>query len=221
MRMKDNRWINDLHWRRTGQQSRSAKTQAALLDAAEALILEKGTEATSIADIAARAGYSVGAVYHHFKDKKALFYALFHRMTDAYEALNAEASDPDRWRAASVRDLLRSYMEITLAAASENGAAKAAVSAVLIEYPELAEHYAEIQHKTRTALLGLVLDRCGEIGNSEPEIAAAFLIDQLAALLRARIDQKQRVAELLSLDDESFIDTTMAMAAAFLELAPE
>jgi len=65
---------------RPGRQSRSQKTQESLLDAAEALFCEKGAEATSVADVAARAGSSVGAVYHHFRDKKALLYALFERV---------------------------------------------------------------------------------------------------------------------------------------------
>ena len=35
--MSKSRWISDLHWVRTGQQSRSQKTQASLLDAAALL----------------------------------------------------------------------------------------------------------------------------------------------------------------------------------------
>ncbi|MCB1462062.1 MAG: TetR/AcrR family transcriptional regulator [Nitratireductor sp.] len=220
--MTDNRWISDLHWRRVGQQTRSERTQSALLDAAEELILEKGTEATSIADIAARAGFSVGAVYHHFKDKKALFFALFQRMTDAYKALNASASDPALWQEASIRDLFRGYMEITLNAAGETIAAKAAVSAVVADYPELAAHYAEIQGDTRKKLLGLVLARRNEIGHSSPDHAAAFAIDQLAAMLRARIDPAQRAAALQSSDEKTFIADALEMIATYLDLeAPE
>jgi AcrR family transcriptional regulator len=217
--MTNSRWVSDIHWRREGQQTRSGRTQSALMDAAEALILEKGTEATSIADIAAKAGYSVGAVYHHFKDKKALFFALFRRMTDAYEALNNSASDPELWKTASVRDLFRSYMEITLNAAKDTIAAKAAVSAVVNDYPELADHYAEIQGKSRKALLSLVLERRSEIGVPYPELAAAFVIDQLSAMLRARIDPKQRAASLQTIDDDVFVENVTQMAAAFLKLA--
>ncbi|WP_172298042.1 TetR/AcrR family transcriptional regulator [Pseudoruegeria sp. HB172150] len=218
--MAESRWISDLHWRREGRQTRSERTQSALLDAAETLILEKGTEATSIADIAARAGYSVGAVYHHFRDKTALFHALFHRMTDAYEALNTRASDPALWEGASIRDLFRGYLEITLQAASETGAAKAAVSAVIADEPELAAHYAEIQADTRKKLLGLVMGRRGEIGHPDPDHAAAFAIDQLAAMLRGRIDPAQRAASLQAIDDAAFIEDALRMTAAFLRLTP-
>jgi AcrR family transcriptional regulator len=66
------RWISDLHWVRTGRQPRSQKTQEALLDAAAILFSEKGAEATSMADVAARAGRSVGSVYHHLRDRPSL-----------------------------------------------------------------------------------------------------------------------------------------------------
>lgn len=218
--MTKSRWSSDLHWRRTGQQSRSERTQEALLDAAEALILEKGTEASSIAEIAARAGFSVGAVYHHFKDKKAVHLALFHRMTEAYARLNREAADPARWQGATVRDLFRGYIEITLTAAKTTGAAKAAVSAVIADHPELAAHYAEIQAETRKALQGLVLARRAEIGCADPETAAGFAIDTFAALLRARVDPAQRAAALLSLDDAAFTDLAVQMVSDFLDLQP-
>ncbi|MEM9524948.1 MAG: TetR/AcrR family transcriptional regulator, partial [Pseudomonadota bacterium] len=188
------------------------------LDAAEALILEKGTDATSITDIAKRAGSSVGAVYHHFKDKTALYYALFQRMTKTYEALNKSASDPKLWEGATIRDLFRGYLEIVLTSARENGAAKAAVSAVIADFPELASHYSEIQGDTRKALFKLVMERRSEIGRVDAEDAAAFAIDQLSAMVRSHIDTSQRAAELTALEDEPFIDHSVELVARYLEL---
>lgn len=216
--MVESRWISDFHWRRAGQQTRSERTQSALMDAAETLIMEKGTEATSIADIAALAGYSVGSVYHHFKDKKALFLALFHRMTEAYEVLNEEASDPALWKDAAISDLFRGYIDITLKAAKETVAAKAAVSAVVADHPELAAHYAEIQGQTRKKLLKLVLDRRDEIGCDDAEQAAAFAVDQLAAMLRARVDPGQQAASIQKIDDQAFTENALRMMRAFLDL---
>jgi len=103
-----NRWISDLRWVRTGQQSRSQRTQASLLDAAAVLVAEKGVEATSVADVAAQAGCSVGAVYHHFRDKQTLLYALFERMSEEFRATTRDAVDPARWKGATLGDMLRS-----------------------------------------------------------------------------------------------------------------
>jgi AcrR family transcriptional regulator len=47
-----------------------------LLEIALALFVEKGYEATSVADIVSRAGLSKGAFYHHFESREALLEAL-------------------------------------------------------------------------------------------------------------------------------------------------
>lgn len=57
-------------------QERSRETRARILAAAEQEFAESGYDGTRIADIAARAGCSVGAVYFRFKDKSALFLAI-------------------------------------------------------------------------------------------------------------------------------------------------
>ncbi len=54
----------------------TSERQLELLHVAAQLIAEKGLVATTIPDIAARAGLSVGAVYRHFESKAALLAAL-------------------------------------------------------------------------------------------------------------------------------------------------
>lgn len=58
------------------QVERRAATVRAILQAAQELFAHAGFEATSIDDIAARAGVAKGAVYHHFRSKEAVFIAV-------------------------------------------------------------------------------------------------------------------------------------------------
>ena len=58
------------------QLERRAATVEAILRAARELFAEAGFEATSIDDIATRAGVAKGAVYHHFRSKEAVFVAV-------------------------------------------------------------------------------------------------------------------------------------------------
>src|SRR3954468_5840077 len=52
------------------------RTRSALLEAARALIREKGYERTTMEDVARRAGMTTGAIYGNFKNRDELFIAL-------------------------------------------------------------------------------------------------------------------------------------------------
>ncbi len=58
--------------RRT-QRERTAATRAALVGAARELFAERGFHGTPAEAVVARAGVTSGAMYHHFRDKRALF----------------------------------------------------------------------------------------------------------------------------------------------------
>ena len=58
------------------QAERREQTQRKLIDSAYQLFGERGYSKTSIEDIAADAGMTEGAVYHHYKTKKRLFAAV-------------------------------------------------------------------------------------------------------------------------------------------------
>ena len=57
-------------------QVRTEETQGKILDAAEAVFSEQGFEKTQLEEIAARAGYTRGAIYAHYDSKEDLFLAL-------------------------------------------------------------------------------------------------------------------------------------------------
>lgn len=66
-----------------------------ILDLALALFLEKGYEATTVADIVARAGLSKGAFYHHFAAKDDLLEALAERFArQSLRGFDRLLSDP-------------------------------------------------------------------------------------------------------------------------------
>src|SRR3954453_16459355 len=56
---------------------RAATTRGGLLDAAREVFSGSGFAEASIADVVARAGASVGSLYHHFGGKAELYLALF------------------------------------------------------------------------------------------------------------------------------------------------
>jgi AcrR family transcriptional regulator len=86
--------------RRT-QAERTEATTAALVDAARELFARDGYDATSLDAVAARAGVTKGAVYHHFEGKRQLFEAVFSREVErmAMPLAAAYARKKDPWEA--------------------------------------------------------------------------------------------------------------------------
>lgn len=67
-------------------------TRTALLDAAAAAFTAHGFARTSVEDIVRNARLTKGALYHHFKDKTAVFEAVFRRIEESLVQRVAEAS---------------------------------------------------------------------------------------------------------------------------------
>ena len=67
--------------------------QAAILDAAEQQLAERGMQGAALAQIAKRAGVAVGTLYNYFADREALIAALFEsRRAQIRPALQAAAA---------------------------------------------------------------------------------------------------------------------------------
>jgi len=58
--------------------SKGERTRQAIEEAAYALFLEQGYSATSMRQIAERAGIALGGIYNHFAGKDAIFEAIMH-----------------------------------------------------------------------------------------------------------------------------------------------
>jgi len=71
----------------------AAATRQRLLDAAERVFRERGVAHASLAEVAASAGVTRGAVYWHFRDKADLFEALCERVQLPMEAMLASAGE--------------------------------------------------------------------------------------------------------------------------------
>jgi TetR/AcrR family acrAB operon transcriptional repressor len=69
------------------------ETRNAILDTAERVFSERGVSHTSLADIAAAAGVTRGAIYWHFKNKADLFDAMMNRVVLPMEQMAARAGD--------------------------------------------------------------------------------------------------------------------------------
>jgi len=93
----------------------AAATRDALLDAAEAVFGARGVAAASLADVAAAAGVTRGALYWHFRDKADLLQAMLARAAFPFE---------QQWRSAidegdPLGQLERSFVKVLRGVAAE------------------------------------------------------------------------------------------------------
>lgn len=79
--------------RRTKEEA--LQTRNRILDAAEQVFYDKGVSRTSLADIAAQAGVTRGAIYWHFANKGDLFTAMFDRVLLPLDELGARPEQDD------------------------------------------------------------------------------------------------------------------------------
>ncbi len=78
--------------RRTKEEARETRNR--ILDAAERVFYDKGVSRTSLAEIAAHAGVTRGAIYWHFQNKGDLFTAMFDRVLLPLDELIEGRDDP-------------------------------------------------------------------------------------------------------------------------------
>lgn len=89
----------------------------ALLDAAESVLFERGTQALTLAAVAERAGVSKGGLLYHFPAKEALIKALVDRLIREFDELIATFDD------GRPGSYTRAYVEATFCVLTEGLAA--------------------------------------------------------------------------------------------------
>jgi AcrR family transcriptional regulator len=174
--------------RRTQEERREA-TLEALLAAGRKLFGARGYAGVSSAALAAAAGLTTGAMYHHFEDKTALFRAVF-------ESVEAELAAAVRKAAAGPGDpLLR--VEKGALAFLEAAREPLVRRIVLIDGPgvlgwERWRHIDEKHHLRPLKAALIVAMRAGLVERRDPDALARLL---MGALTEAALDGGREIAD--------------------------
>ncbi|MFZ1396295.1 MAG: TetR/AcrR family transcriptional regulator [Candidatus Promineifilaceae bacterium] len=93
------------------RQAATAVRQTAILTATLALVAEKGVTAVTMNDICTRSGASVGSVYHHFKDREGVLFALYRDcFEDCFGGLRTAVLATDQAQS-GIEALVHSYLD--------------------------------------------------------------------------------------------------------------
>ena len=109
------------------KRERGKQRVAALIDAGAELFAEKGYEATTMTEIASRAGAAIGSLYQFFPSKEALAEALFNRFAERAAASFAQVEE--RAPGCSGRELADLFIDHKLEQGTDRDAAIALSSA--------------------------------------------------------------------------------------------
>lgn len=153
------------------KQARSEQTLLRLLDAAEALIREKGLGDVSVPEIARRAGSSVGGFYARFKDKDELLRALEERFFGRLDERVEELADPSTWGSASTARIVASCMHelVTTYRAEHN-----MINAFLVRAANdalIRDEGVRFRQRVSARISRLLLTRRGELIHPDPAVA--------------------------------------------------
>jgi AcrR family transcriptional regulator len=157
----------------------SEATRAALVAAARELFTERGYAGVATEEIVQRAGVTRGALYHHFKDKRALFRAVVEQL---------EEESVERIASAALAQQEPWQVQVTALNAYLDGCLDPAVQAILlVDAPSVLgpEEWRAIEAKYGLALVRMGLESIMEAGLIEQQPVEPLAHLMLGALAEA------------------------------------
>jgi AcrR family transcriptional regulator len=173
------------------KRERGKQRVAALIDAGAELFAEKGYEATTMTEIARRAGAAIGSLYQFFPSKEALAEALFNRFAERAAASFARVEELAPGR--SARELADLLVDHKLALGTDRDAAIALSSsgAAIIERRK------PLGDALRGRIAAILKAAAPALGEEEAAVAA-IIVNQVMKMVPALATaENERAAALI------------------------
>jgi AcrR family transcriptional regulator len=181
-----------------------------LLLATAELLAERGFAEVSVAEIAARAGCSVGAFYARFPDKEAVLRTLEQQLRIESLTLPARLCTGPRWASQPLEAVVRRFVAVLAGDGRPLALTRAFTvhSVVDASYrPSFQEGRAAILGRLEDAFVARVLERTAELADPAPE-AAARVAFRLAV---AAMEQRMLLGPEPALDDHADADAVLRL----------
>jgi AcrR family transcriptional regulator len=177
---------------REPKRERGKQRVAALMDAGAELFAEKGYEATTMTEIASRAGAAIGSLYQFFPSKEALAEALFNRFAERAAASFAQVEQLAP--GCSARELSDLLIDHKLAQATDRDAA-IALSGVVASIVERRKPLGDALRGRLAAILNAGNPALGQ----DEAAAAAIIVNQVMKVVPAlAATEDERAATLIA-----------------------
>lgn len=196
-------------------QERSVRTFLRILEATTELLNEKRFEEISVAEIARRAGSSVGAFYARIKNKDALLDCLDELYAREMMSLTRSLADPARWRGASLEEILSGCVAGLIRYHRERrGLIRALVLRARVRMERRFSERTRRMNATASSLRSLLASRASRMPHPDPDRALAFGFTMILTALREYVLFPEGPAAMSPLsDDELRAELTRAWMA--------
>jgi AcrR family transcriptional regulator len=202
------------------KQARSERTLQRLLDAAEALIKEKGHAAVSIPEIARRARSSVGGFYARFRDKNELLRALEERHFIQIEQRVEALADASRWANAPTAAIVEAAVAELVTVTRERRQMIAAFLVRAVEDPVIREGGLRFRRRVEQRLSALLLPRRAEMTHPDPALAIDLAIQTAFALMQQHVLIEETQVGGRRLSDEELRRELATMFLRYVGIRP-
>lgn len=174
---------------RPPRQERSQRTLGRILDAAEAIALERGLGAVTVQEVIDRSGVSVGSFYARFEGREALLQHLQNRFWTGAEEQWRAFLEPGRWDGVPVAVLVGELVRILVRGYALRAASLRAYLLHALTNPDgkPLRRSAMLDEAVAGRLHALLEPRHAELGHPDPARAVPLAIRQLLATLREEV----------------------------------
>ncbi|HVE69795.1 MAG TPA: helix-turn-helix domain-containing protein [Thermoanaerobaculia bacterium] len=197
----------------TARQVRSADTEERIATSARELLRSRGLEAVTMADIAARAGVSIGGLYARFPSKEAL--AVYLADKRVFEELERQSAGIFDDADTSAGDVVRRYMSTAAALYRRNRPLLRAVYVATRTGTDeaLRARVREFNQKLHQRLREAVLARCR---GARPEAVNLGILSMMSTL-RELVLFGQPVSDLARLSEEEVVEELATQFMAYVD----
>lgn len=208
--------MTPLNWVNAPRQARSQRTMEKILDATEAILLERGLDAVTVPEVVKAAGSSVGAFYTRFPDKRALLETVHQRACERSLAQAEALLAPEHWEGASLRDLVHAGVKIAVEVFGSRRNIMNAFAQAFAGDAGFAGRRAHTAVAIGERLAALVLAKRAEITHPHPKAAMEMALRVVTATLEQRNAFAVSGLEAVAIADATLARELERMVCAYL-----
>jgi AcrR family transcriptional regulator len=173
-----------------------AERKAQILDAAYRVFSQNGFHLTTIANVAAKAGVSYGIVYHYYKNKEELFWAVFENWVSEYTSYLA--SSEELLSTSTATDQLKIFSSAAIQLMTESTEflpVQMEFWSLMVRNDQIREHFRQLFNTLRSPLVNIIQKGIDneEFRQADPEILASIALAAFDGLVLQWIADPQKI----------------------------